>query len=155
MPVCSENGGFTSEGRRILLNLVALNKEQPDWVPKFTEIGFEKVKIPDDLFTSLKAEQERLKSQMVVEGCAKAVINCEEILDNPEEEQSYLADSRKTFMMTPRQEVLDKMKTSLLTLGEEWSGINLEHTSTYGIRYRVMILNFEVKEIAIPFDIVV
>ena len=113
---------------------MALNKEQPDWVPKFTEVGFEKTKIPDDIFASLKAEHKRLKSQMVLEGCAKAVINCEEILDNPEEQMSYLADSRKTFLMTPKQEVLDQMKTSLLTLAEEWSGIKLEHTSTYGIR---------------------
>ena len=31
--------------RRILLNLLAMNKKQPEWVPKFTEVGFEVVPI--------------------------------------------------------------------------------------------------------------
>jgi len=134
MPICSVNGGFTSEGRRILLNLMAMNKEQPNWVPAFTETGFEKVDIPEKVFKALKSEQERLKPSMIQESCAKGVINCEEIIDNADLKESSLRTLKKTFLMNPSTKVQNMMREELLPLAEEWSGVTLEHTSTYGIR---------------------
>ena len=115
MPICPENGGFTTDGRFVklswgmnyfqyfrqtILHLNALNEDQPAWVPKFTKIGFEKIKIPADIYRMLMKEYERVKPSMQVEGCAKAVINCEEIIDS--EDESSLRSSRRTFIMNLR-----------------------------------------------------
>ena len=48
--------------RRILLNLLAMNKKQPEWVPKFTEVGFEVVPIPAAVFAALVADHRRLEA---------------------------------------------------------------------------------------------
>ena len=98
-PICAENKGFTSLGRGILIDLIALNKKQPNWVPKFTKIGFEKVQIPSEIYSAISTEYERLKSSPSQEGCTRAVINCEEIVSDEENEESNLKESQKTYMM--------------------------------------------------------
>ena len=70
IPLCSENKGFTATGRHNILNLIALNKKQPDWVPKFTKLGFEKTRIPDKVYSKLLSEYEGLKQKMYQESCA-------------------------------------------------------------------------------------
>ena len=120
-----------------MLNLMAMNKEQPNWVPAFTETGFEKVDIPEKVFKALKSEQERLKPSMIQESCAKGVINCEEIIDNADLKESSLRTLKKTFLMNPSTKVQNMMREELLPLAEEWSGVTLEHTSTYGIRSEI------------------
>ena len=52
---------------------MALNEDQPAWVPKFKEVGFEKTKIPADVYKMLLKEYERAKPSIIVEGCAKTV----------------------------------------------------------------------------------
>jgi len=132
MSICPENGGFTTDGRQTIQHLMALNEEQPDWVPKFTKVGFEKTKIPSDLYTELLREYQRVKQNMVLESCAKAVINCEEIIDD--EEECSLRTSRRTFIMNLNGVVLDKLKHKLHPLAEAWAGVQLKHEATYGIR---------------------
>ena len=98
-PICAENKGFTSFGRGILIDLIALNKMQPNWVPKFTKVGFEKVQIPSEIYSAILTEYERLKSSPSQEGCTRAVINCEEIVSDEENEESSLKESQRTYMM--------------------------------------------------------
>ena len=100
IPLCAENGGYTAAGRSELLNLIALNQLQPDWVPKFTEVGFQVASIPGDIFSALTSEHHQLQSRMVRESCAKAVINCEEIVQENGEE--FLKDKQQTYIMNPR-----------------------------------------------------
>ena len=98
-PICAENKGFTSFGRGILIDLIALNKMQPNWVPKFTKVGFEKVQIPSEIYSAISTEYKRLKSSPSQEGCTRAVINCEEIVSDEENEESSLKQTPKTYMM--------------------------------------------------------
>ena len=98
-PICTENKGFTSAGRKTVIDLIALNKMQPNWVPKFTKVGFEKVQIPSEIYSAISTEYERLKSSPSQEGCTRAVINCEEIVSDEENEESNLKESQKTYMM--------------------------------------------------------
>jgi len=132
MPLCPENGGFTMDGRQTILNLIALNEEQPEWVPKFTEVGFEKVKIPPNVFDMLQKEYERLKPFMFVESCARAVINCEQIINDGGE--CRLHSSKRTFMMEPSHVVKNKLKEALHPMAETWANVKLKHEATYGIR---------------------
>merc|ERR1739838_376862 len=131
-PLCAENGGFTSAGRIDVLFQHGLMKEQPPWVPAFTEVGFEKVSIPVKLYKVLVDEYEKAKDDMEQEGCVRAVINCQEIKDLGDE--SVLESKRRTFMMQLSSEVLDDLRDTLHPLAEEWGGIRLQHTATYGIR---------------------
>ena len=134
IPLCAENGGYTSDGRSEILNLMALNEQQPDWVPKFTKAGFKKTKIPADVFEALLSEHKRLRLHMVQESCAKAVINCEKIVIDDDVEEEYLQSSQKTFIMKPSTAVHNFIEKQLLPLAEQWADIKLVHTSTYGIR---------------------
>ena len=81
---------------------MALNEEQPAWVPKFTEVGFEKTEIPADVYKMLLEEYEKVKPSMQVEGCGglKAMINCEQIVDD--EDECSLRTLKRTFIMNLR-----------------------------------------------------
>ena len=81
-------------------------KEQAQWVPKFTQVGFEKVAIPTMLYKLLLQEYERVKPEMVEEFCLKAMINCQEIQDVGDE--SRVKQRRRTFLMQLRLEILAK-----------------------------------------------
>lgn len=124
--------GFTAEGRQQLLFQVALSNEQTEWVPRFTERGFEKRRIPSPLWEQLSSDYERVKQGMAREPCILSVINCQEIQES--EEESFLRPVQRTFMMQLSQPVLTSVKESLQPLAEAWSGIQLAHTSTYGVR---------------------
>ena len=101
-PICSENQGFTAIGRGIRLNLIALNKIQPDWVPKFTAAGFAKVRVPAEIYSSLLAEYEKLKSKPSQESCIRALINCEQIISDEDLAESQLKETQQTYMMILR-----------------------------------------------------
>ena len=75
-------------------------KELPEWVPKFTQTGFEKLKIPSDLYKMLVNDYERVKPDMAEEVCIQAVINCQEIQDLGDE--SIVRSRRRTFIMALR-----------------------------------------------------
>lgn len=130
--LCGPDGGFTTAGRDSLLFQIALNHEQPEWVPALTKVGFEKIKIPTDLWRRLLKDYERVRPRMVRESCILSVINCQEIQEGREE--SHLNSVARTFMMELDDEMLESIKDEMLPLAEKWSGVKLSHTSTYGVR---------------------
>ena len=84
------------------LNVIALNEEQPAWVPKFTEVGFQKTAVPADVYSMLLSEYVRQLPNMYEEECPKDVINCEEIIYDEMKAQSSLVSSRRSFMIELR-----------------------------------------------------
>ena len=80
--------------------MLALNKVQPYWVPKFTKVGFEKVPIPPEIYSEILMEYETLKSQLVEEGCSWFINNCEDIVSDGEE--SSLRNTQRTYLMQLR-----------------------------------------------------
>ena len=75
-------------------------KEQTVWVPKFTQLGFERLVIPSDLYKMLVDDYERVKPDMAEEVCIQAVINCQDIQDLGDE--SIVRSRRRTFIMELR-----------------------------------------------------
>jgi len=134
MPLCSHNGGFTAAGRNLLLELTAMNKFQKKWVPKFSEKGYDKDKIPLDIYKRLVDEykSQQVAGYMREEDCMPSVINCEAIIDDGSE--CSLRKSRRTFVTFPSQETLEELKRVMRPLAEKWAGVPLEHSATYGIR---------------------
>ena len=133
-PICSENKGFTKLGRLTLLNVIALNKNQPDWVPKFTKVGFEKVQIPSKIYSVILSEYKSRKSSLTPEACQRALIACEEIVSDEAEEVSRLKQTQPTYMMLLSQTTLVTVRRGLQPLAETWSDVSLKHTVTYGFR---------------------
>ena len=103
-PICSENQGLTAISRHTMMGLIALNKKQPAWVPKFTARGFEKVPVPAEIFSKLLTEYDRLKSTMSVENCllGATLINCERIVSDEDQEKSRLEEIPRSYMMNLR-----------------------------------------------------
>jgi len=131
-PLCPQNGGFTSQGRVDVLFQQGLISSQPAWVPMFTSVGFHKSDIPSQVSRILLAEYERALPGMVQEECIQAVINCQEVQDMGQE--SRVRNRRRTFMIQLSEEVLSAVRDTLHPLAEDWSGVRLEHTATYGVR---------------------
>jgi len=130
--LCGADGGFTSDGRAQLLFQIALNHEQREWVPAFTKVGYEKMKIPSSVWKKLSKDYKRVLPRMRRESCILSVINCQEIQEKGDE--SFLNDVQRTYMMDLSEDTLLTLKNELQPLAESWASIRLEHTSTYGIR---------------------
>ena len=103
-PICSENQGLTAISRHTMMGLIALNKKQPAWVPKFTARGFEKVPVPAEIFSKLLTEYDRLTSTLSVEPCFSGfnLNNCERIVSDDEQEESQLKEIPRSYMMDLR-----------------------------------------------------
>ena len=85
-----------------------MNKEQPSWVPKFTKIGFEKTKIPKDVFTMLLWDYQRKKSILYPENFRYGgFINCRKLVNNKKKAQSRIKSLNRTFGITLRFICLD------------------------------------------------
>ena len=79
-----------------------MRKEQPTWVPKFTKEGFEKIRIPPDMYTMLLWDYERQKPSMIDEPQARGPINSEQIIDNKKKAQSNVKNMRRAFLIELR-----------------------------------------------------
>ena len=100
---------------------MALNVEQPKWVPAFTATGFTKEKIPEDLYAAILEKYRRAVPHMrvattteqtvqeedtvltglilqQVEPCDGSVINCRTIKSSQDEECQF-SDIKRTFMI--------------------------------------------------------
>jgi hypothetical protein len=98
------------------------NEVQPRLAPHFTKIGFEKRKIPDDLWKIIKDFYDANKLNYAREKWPidDTVVN---FYDSP----SYMV-----HLDSIRSQIYEKMQPLL----EEWSGVQkLDPTSCYGIRY--------------------
>ena len=93
----------TTTFQEIILNLVVMNKEQPSWVPKFTKNGFEKTKIPKDVFTMLLWDYQRKKSILYPENFRYGgFINCKKLVNYKKKAQSRIKSLNRTFGITLR-----------------------------------------------------
>ena len=81
-----------------MIKLVARNKEQPAWIPKFTEVGFEKTKIPPDVYKMLLLDYGREKFFMFDEVFSCSLMLTERIIRNKENKKSSLKSFKFTFL---------------------------------------------------------
>ena len=59
-----------------MLSIVASAEEQPAWVPKFTKVGFKKMKIPADVYAMILWEYERKKISLEVDDDQNSNTGC-------------------------------------------------------------------------------
>ena len=131
--LCDPDMGFTSAGRKDVLFHCASYAMTNDWVPQFTKVGFEKSKIPDHLYAMILTEYEEMKKAPTTpEPCEPSVINCQRIYEA--ENKCFTTENSKIYMMMLSEGVQSRLREDMRPLAENWAGVGLEHTSTYGIR---------------------
>jgi hypothetical protein len=119
------HGGEWSQNDRVTFeNHARINAEQPPAVPAFTPTGFKKMPIPPSLLQPiLKFRSDQLTKHS----------------DSPPEEgcvQGYINNCGKhpTHVMMLPWRLKHLTEVEMKPILDEWSGTDLEHTSTYGIR---------------------
>jgi len=136
MPICAENGAVETYSRFMHLQLIAIPKEQPAWVPKLTTDGFKKTRIPPDVFAMLQWDYQRKKSFLYEEILPYGAMNKEWIVNNKKKAQSSIKNVKNSFLIDLCDYVRYQLEEKLHPLAEEWSNIKLQNTFTYGMRLR-------------------
>lgn len=102
---------------------LANNQHQPKGLPKFTETGFKKIRVPDDewddLVTYYRQNKDKPKKEQWGTG---------NVYTNNVEAPSYMVNLPEIGELKP------SLFNGLKPLLEEWSGVDLTPTSCYGIR---------------------
>ena len=81
------------------LLLIAAPKGQPAWVPKFTTVGFEKRRIPQDAFAMLLWDYQRKKSIVYEEFISNGAMINEKIIQNAKKAQSSIKNVKTSFII--------------------------------------------------------
>ena len=136
--ICSEAEGFDEVQRKNVVIFQNLNDVVIPYIPKFTETGVDKTKIPSELFSFLveKIKNGDKTNKWAVETLTQpGVIN-----DRMMVEKVGMDDSRKmihlnrTLMLTLDSDDYKRVVYELWPLAEAWSGVELDMTAVYGIR---------------------
>ncbi|CAM9160642.1 unnamed protein product [Choristocarpus tenellus] len=101
---------------------IALNRNQPVAVPKFTEVGYLKSRVPEETFAAIRDWH----SQNV--GTEKV----EKWLDD----NTYVNHWKvPTYMIRVPHWLKEQVQIDMQMLMEEWAGVTLKPTSLYGVRH--------------------
>ena len=134
--ICSDADGFDDGQRSVFLSHAINGDENIPYIPKFTNIGFEKTKIPENLFQYLqnKIRENDIPDNWIQEDGA-AIINNQIIVQNVEENSGkQVLNIPRSLLLNLNHEDVIKVFKVLGPMAESWSGIKLKPTSIYGIR---------------------
>ncbi|KAG5178579.1 hypothetical protein JKP88DRAFT_79394 [Tribonema minus] len=99
------------------------NVQQPVGLPRFTDVGFKKIRVPDDVWDMLVTYYRQNKQNPKIERWGKG-----NVYTNNLEAPSYMVNLPETGPLKPA------IFNGLRPILEEWSGVELVSTSCYGIR---------------------
>ncbi|XP_059082487.1 uncharacterized protein LOC131880006 [Tigriopus californicus] len=139
--VCDLRKGFTNVARENLFSywehFYGTEHEIYTRVPNFTEVGFEKVQVPNviwgDILDFYKHKKKRSEpSWLREEGCALGIHFCEEAYET--ESECHIRNVTKMEYMKLNPDLLRRILKSLHGPAEKWSGLELDPQVAYGIR---------------------
>ena len=81
---------------------MATTEEQRKWVPKITKSGFEKTKIPSDVYAMLLWEYERKKSSLNEDTLNGQEIMNNQIVNNKKKAKSSIRNMKKSYTIKLR-----------------------------------------------------
>mmetsp|Transcript_11376 Transcript_11376/g.16920 ORF Transcript_11376/g.16920 Transcript_11376/m.16920 type:complete len:468 (-) Transcript_11376:74-1477(-) len=99
------------------------NVVQPQGLPRFTEVGFKKIRVPDDVWDTIISYYRNNKNRPKIEQWQKG-----NVYTNNIEAPSFMVNLPEIGGLKP------KVFGGLRPILEEWSGVKLVPTSCYGIR---------------------
>ncbi|CAM9548394.1 unnamed protein product [Chrysoparadoxa australica] len=120
----AENCGLTERPEKVVQERkIPVKAEKLAELPTFTEMGFKKVKVPDEPWDIIMSYYEANKAVPKLERWANG-----NIVTNDKEAPTYMVPLPEIGPLKPR--VFNGIKPIL----EEWSGHELEQTACYGVR---------------------
>ncbi|CAB1116535.1 unnamed protein product [Ectocarpus sp. CCAP 1310/34] len=99
------------------------NRKQPEGLPRFTEVGFKKTTVPDDVWDLVKTYYEENKESPKKEKWSK-----NNVFTNNVEAPSYMVNLPENGKL--KEQIFGGLRPIL----EEWSGVELVQTACYGVR---------------------
>ena len=121
--------------------MMVVNVRQPRLVPKFHERGFEKVKIPTQIFAQILTHRKRMikkakRSMWSVEYCVPGMQNCNRIIESKKAMECHEVSRENYHFIHLSQLAVDSIAEKFLPLAESWIGgkVKLKNTAVYGLR---------------------
>ncbi|CAM9512269.1 unnamed protein product [Pylaiella littoralis] len=102
---------------------MANNRVQPAALPRFTDVGFKKVTVPDDVWDMVKTYYEENKNTPKKEQWSKY-----NVFTNNVEAPSYMVNLPENGNL--KRDIFEGLRPIL----EEWCGVELVQTACYGVR---------------------
>ena len=135
--ICSEAEFSEEQESKTLSNNLIIDERLP-YIPKFTENGFEKSRIPESLF---KYFDEKMKTQETLENWVQETAVAVGYINNQVLIENVNDGGRQDVLRFARTKVLsldiEDIKNTFITLGplaEAWAGVKLKPSGIYGIR---------------------
>ena len=137
--VCALGDGQTKESRRAKFNQIPNFLGQRKVVPRITEIGFEKVDIPKEIFGLILTNRKKLLrngGKWKIEYCSHGLQNCNRIVESQQAEECHEVSSEKYWFLDLESTTKSYIFNLLKTQAEKWIGNKflLEGTTAYGLR---------------------
>lgn len=137
--VCNLAKGWNNFARSRALGIMGINYAQPRWVPRFHPVGFEKVKIPKDIYARILNNRKKKmveKKRFVIEGCDQGMQNCHRMMESRDAQECHLVSNENYFFRSLDPAVLQDIFGKLRPMAQDWisNKVELAGTSVYGIR---------------------
>ena len=137
--VCNLSKGWNNYARARALGILGINLAQPPWVPRFHPVGFEKVKIPRDIYARILNNRKKKileKKKNLIESCDSGMQNCMKLVESKDAQECHLVSNENYYYRQLDKPVLEDIFGKLLPMAQDWidNKIELAGTSIYGIR---------------------
>ena len=125
--------------RRARFNQIPTYLAQREVVPRITQIGFEKVNIPKEIFGLILTNRKKLLKngqKWKVEYCSHGLQNCNRIVESQHAQECHEVSSEKYWFLDLESTTKSYIFNLLKNLAEEWIGKKfvLAGTTAYGLR---------------------
>ena len=139
LPLCSIKDGFVPAAVERALGILGIGHFQKKIVPPLHPVGFEKRKIPKDIYARILNQRKRLLNNGVkwsVESCDLGMQNCVKAVESSESKECHLVSAENYHYMDLGREVKAEVFNKLRDMAQAWIGdfVEISGTSLYGIR---------------------
>ena len=96
--ICDLSNGLTSSARKLRLHMNPATVGQNKIVPQLTEMGFEKVKIPKEIYATILTNRKKLLKtghKWALEYCSSGLQNCNKIYESSQSQECHEVSSER------------------------------------------------------------
>ena len=139
LPICSINEGFIPHAAKRVLAIL-FGSKQRTWVPSLHKVGFEIMKIPEDIFAMILDSREKLLTngnKWKIEAlCDNGMQNCVRVVESDLSQECHLVSAENYLFLNLEKSVKDEVCEKLRLVAQDWLGgiVELTGTESYGIR---------------------
>ena len=137
--ICDLGEGLTAKARRVKLSMNPTVTGQSKAVPQLTKMGFEKFKIPKEIYATILTNRKKLLKtghKWQLEYCSSGLQNCNKVYESSQSQECHEVSSERYWFLDLEARTKSYIFSLLKTLAEEWIGnkFRLTGTTAYGLR---------------------